>query len=117
MRSQRGSSSIESIVSLALFLGMTASGGGLAYAGFTRLWCERVVRETAVCLQASMPLPICRGRAYQQLEAVLPQSWVGRRELQLILTPDTVRVDLKVRLSPPASASHFQTIHIHLTAR
>lgn len=98
MRGQRGSSSIESLISLALLLGVTASGGGLAYASFTRLWCERVLREAAVCLQSSHTLRTCESQANQQLHAVLPESWQLRTDLRLFRSPETVRAELDVSL-------------------
>ena len=97
MRSQRGSSSIESLVSLALLFGVTTSGGGLAYASFTRLWCERVLREAAVCLQASEVVQPCETQARLQLESVLPASWNVHKVLRLTRTSAFVRAELRIQ--------------------
>jgi hypothetical protein len=98
MRGPRGSSSIESLVSLALLFGVTASGGGLAYASFTRLWCERLLREAAVCLQSPQSVRACETQARHQLQAVLPESWQLSSDLILFRSEDIVRAELDVVL-------------------
>ncbi|HRK07136.1 MAG TPA: hypothetical protein PLZ57_05155 [Pseudobdellovibrionaceae bacterium] len=110
MRRQRGSSSIESLVSLALLFGVTASGGGLAYASFTRLWCERLLREAAVCLQSADSVQVCESQARLQLQAALPESWQLSSDLRLFRNADNVLAELDVMLPWVNSNSSIESL-------
>lgn len=97
LHTEKGSVAVESTVTLLVFSTIISSGFAVLYVSFARVWLDRQVYETLICLASTARTHSCERALRQRVELALPIGELRRVDVSRTSRRVDVRLGFHLR--------------------